>query len=130
MTAVSDHDLAFFVELEGRVWDALRRGDADADEMLLAPQFLGVYPDGFGDRSDHVGQLGAGPTVEAYDIDEARLLTVAHGHVLLAYRASFRRPGETRTERMYVSSLWSHVDDRWINVFSQDTPLGAPGSVV
>ena len=119
-------DLSFFVDLEGRVWDALRRGDPDADRALLAPHFLGVYPDGFGDRSDHTGQLGDGPTIEVYDIDEARLLTVADGHVMLAYRAAFRRPGETQTERMYVSSLWSRVDGRWVNVFSQDTPLGGP----
>jgi hypothetical protein len=127
---VSDPDLAFFVDLECQVWEALRRGDPDADRGMLAPHFLGVYPDGFGDRADHAGQLGDGPTVEAYDIDEARHLTIADGHVMLAYRASFRRPGAVQTERMYVSSLWSHVDGRWVNVFSQDTPIGGPGSVV
>jgi hypothetical protein len=27
---------------------------------------------------------------------------------------------------MYVSSLWCRRDDRWVNVFSQDTPPGLP----
>jgi len=41
----------FFVALESRVWDALVRGDADADADLLATDFLGVYATGFADRS-------------------------------------------------------------------------------
>jgi hypothetical protein len=127
---MSDHDLGFLVDLERTVWEALRRGDPDTDRELLAPQFLGVYPSGFGDRAEHVGQLDGGPTVEAYEIADARLLTVADGHVMLSYRASYRRPGSDAMESMYVSSLWSHVDGRWVNVFSQDTPIGEPGSVV
>ena len=124
------HDVAHVVELERRVWEALRRGDAAADRELLAASFLGVYPSGYGDRADHVAQLADGPTVAAYDITDTRLITVADGHVLVAYRASFRRPGSDTTETMYVSSLWSQLEGRWVNVFSQDTPEGDRGSVV
>lgn len=123
----------FFVELERRVWDALMAGDAEGDRSCLAEGFLGVYPSGFGDREGHAAQLADGPTVTDYEILEPRILEVAPGHVVLAYRASYHRsrvpPGTSRdSEEMYVSSLWSHVDGRWLNVFSQDTPVG--GSVV
>ncbi len=52
-----DIDLNACLELEAKVWDALRRGDAEADLRLLADDFLGVYPTGFADRWAHAGQL-------------------------------------------------------------------------
>jgi hypothetical protein len=48
-------DLQALVELETMVWDALQRGDADADSRLLSDDFLGVYSSGFAGRSDHAG---------------------------------------------------------------------------
>src|SRR5690606_35782052 len=59
---MSDHTTQFFVGLESRVWDALARGDADADRELLAEDFVGVYPTGFATRAEHVGELADGPT--------------------------------------------------------------------
>ncbi len=110
------------VGLERAVWDALVRGDADADERLLSDDFLGVYPIGFADRSEHAGQLRGGPTVSSYEIDDVVVREVATGHALLTYAATYRRPGSDHDERMYVSSLWSQVGGEWRNVFSQDTP--------
>lgn len=118
------------LDLEHSVWDALVRGDAAADRDALAPGFVGVYPSGFGTRAEHVAQLADGPTVASYSIEDARVLDVADGHVLIAYRATYRRPGRPVDETMYVSSLWSRGADGWHNVFSQDTPVGASDSVV
>ena len=117
-------DIDFFIDLERRVWDALVAGDADADAAMLAHHFVGVYPTGFADVRDHAGQLANGPTVTEYTIDDARVLQVADGHVMLSYLATYRRPGRDDAEQMYVSSLWSMVERRWVNVFSQDTPVG------
>ncbi len=50
-------------------------------------------------------------------------MVLSDAEVLLSYRAEFRRPGpRSQRETMFVSSLWSHRDGRWVNVFSQDTP--------
>jgi hypothetical protein len=117
--------LEFFVELESQVWQALIRGDADADRTLLADDFVGIYPSGFADRSEHAGQLSSGPTVERYAIADARLIRVSGGAVMLCYRAQYRRPQAglpESDETMYISSLWTERDGRWSNVFSQDTP--------
>ena len=127
----ADRDrLARFVGLERAVWDALVRGDPAADRAALAPGFVGVYPSGFAGAEDHFAQLADGPTVADYVIADARILDVAAGHVMLSYLATYRRRGAEHTEQMYVSSLWSETDGAWLNVFSQDTPVGAPGSVV
>lgn len=115
--------MAELIALETSVWEALREGNEAADRALLAADFLGVYPTGFADRGDHAGQLDDGPTVAEYAIAEPRAIEISDDHALLAYRAEYRRPGSNETESMYVSSLWSRRDGRWINVFSQDTPV-------
>ncbi len=115
-------DLDTFVTLESAVWEALRTGDAAADRALLSDDFLGVYTSGFADRDDHAGELAHGPTVAEFAIHDARVLTIADGHVMLSYRAVFRRVDRAEPETQYISSLWSLRGDRWLNVFSQDTP--------
>jgi hypothetical protein len=120
-------DLAFFVDLESRVWQALAQGDAEADAHLLDPQFVGIYPSGFASRDDHVAQLNNGPSVDRFSIHEPRLLWLAPDTVLLAYRASFTRPlGATASapQTLFISSVWKRRGDDWVNIFSQDTPVG------
>ena len=107
---------------ERAVWDALVRGDAAADERLLAPDFLGLYPTGFAGREDHVAPLYGGPTVARFELSDVRTVELAEGVVLVAYRAAFVRAGGADEEAMWVSSIWSRRDGRWVNVFSQDTP--------
>ena len=119
-------DLEMFLQLESRVWAALQTGDGDLDRSMLSEDFLGVYPSGFSDRDGHVEQLSDGPTVAEYRLSEARLFVINDDEVLLSYRADWQRPDplglQPAPEAMYVSSLWSRRDGRWINTFSQDTP--------
>jgi hypothetical protein len=116
-------DLEGLLQLETAVWWSLVNGDPRADEALLTDDFLGIYPTGFAGRTDHVGQLSAGPTVASFEISDARMLTVDEDAALLAYRASYVRAAEgTEREEMFVSSLWCRRGNEWRNVFSQDTP--------
>ena len=102
MTDRSDADLLETIwACERQVWTALERGDARADRAALSPDFLGVYPDGFAGREDHVAQLAAGPSVAPWDMSQPRC------------RAE---------EAMSVSSLRQRTPDGWIDVSSQDTP--------
>ncbi|AUQ54026.1 nuclear transport factor 2 family protein [Phaeobacter inhibens] len=117
---------------ETAVWTALQQGDIAADRAALHPQFLGVYPSGFAGRDDHTEQLEQGPTVAEFSIADARVLPLGPETALLAYRATYTRPGQTEGEvkgaAMYVSSIWQRQDGGWINIFSQDTealPEGA-----
>lgn len=112
---------------ERAVWQALVDGDAAADDAALAPDFLGVYSDGFAGRADHVGQLAAGPTVDAFDLSEVRVLPLGPDHALIAYAARFTRRGRPGAETMYVSSVWRRSGAGWRNIFSQDTPAAGGG---
>ena len=121
-------DIEEFVRLETAVWQALVDGDAAADAALLTDDFLGVYPSGFAGRDDHAGQLADGPTVATFELSEERLLAISDDAVILSYRADSRpAAGSAHPEpaAMYVSSLWCRRDGRWLNVFSQDTPIHA-----
>ncbi len=105
------------------MWDALVSGDKAADATSLHDDFVGLYPTGFSEKSEHVGQLDDGPTVAEYLIEEARVIPVSEDASLLCYLATYRRTGEgADIEKMYVSSLWQRFDGRWLNTFSQDTP--------
>ena len=114
---MTEHDIEQFLRLESEVWEALTKGEGEADARLLSDDFLGVYTFGFSDRAGHDG-----PTVGEYALGEARLMKLSDDMVLLAYRAEFRRPGEEAPESVLISSIWQEREGRWINVFSQDTP--------
>lgn len=114
-----------FLALETSVWQALVTGDAKADTALLSADFLGVYPSGFAGRTDHAGQLDQGPVMQVFQLDQARLMVITPDHVLLSYRATYRRINGPE-EAMYITSLWHHTGDGWLNRFSQDTPASLP----
>ncbi len=111
------------LRLEKQVWTALVEGNAEADRALLSPDFLGVYPTGFANRDDHVGQFADAPTMSTYELSEAKLRVLTSDIVLLSYRADYTRPDAPDAEAMLISSLWERRHDVWINTFSQDTPL-------
>ncbi len=125
MSDVSEPSVDEFVRLETRVWQALVDGDPEADARMLSDDFLGVDPAGFSDRAAHAAQLGSGPLVVGFELSEQRVMVLSDDTVMLSYRADYRRPSSPDRETMYVSSLWCRRDDRWVNVFSQDTPRGS-----
>jgi hypothetical protein len=107
---------------ETRVWKALVQGDMQADAETLHPDFLGVYSDGFAEKSDHIQQLEDGPTVRNFTLSDCRVLPLGQDYAVISYRAEFQRITKTTTETLYVSSIWQRNEGSWINVFSQDTP--------
>ncbi len=109
--------------LEERVWLALVEGNTEADRALLSPDFLGVYPTGFANRDEHVGQFADAPTMAEFKLSKARMRVLSPDTVLLSYRADYLRPDASQWDAMLISSLWERQGEFWINTFSQDTPL-------
>lgn len=112
---------------ETHVWEALVRGDKDADRAALDAQFVGVYPDGVFGRDAHADQLKDGPSIAWFRLRDARALTLGPEYGLLTYHATYQRITRPEPEEMYVSSIWRKSGQGWVNVFSQDTPA-APSS--
>lgn len=108
---------------ENRVWRALVEGDAETDGAILTEDFLGVYPDGFGTKAEHVGQLDNGGSVAAFRLSQVQLRKLSPEAALLIYRADYLRAGKGTWEAMLITSLWEQRAGQWRNSFSQDTPL-------
>ncbi len=115
--------LADILKLETQVWAALVNGDASADRALLSTDFLGVYPSGFANRDDHVGQFADAPTMAEFKLSQEKLRILTPDIVLLSYRADYLRPDATEWDAMLISSLWERRHGVWVNSFSQDTPV-------
>lgn len=120
-----DASIEQILKLETEVWEALRTGDSRRDSHMLSDDFLGVYPTGFANKAEHVGQLKDGPTVLSYELIDPRIVVLGERRVLLAYKASWIRLKNSAAqphEVTFVSSVWEYRADRWFNTFSQDTP--------
>lgn len=116
-------DLDGFIALETAVWDALVAGDRVSDAAALHDDFVGLYPSGYANKTEHVEQLADGATVAEYVIEEPRVILVSDDAALFCYLATYLRTGDgATTEQMYVSSLWQRTNGQWLNTFSQDTP--------
>lgn len=114
---------------ETGIWEALVKGDGSADSAALAEDFLGVYPDGFSGKADHVSQLAAGPTVRHYKLSDLHIIPLGPDHAAIVYCADFVGLGDDAASRMYVTSIWRAEGGRWINIHSQDTPAGGRAGV-
>lgn len=124
MEVFLQHDLNFFVALEQQVWEALKNGDINADAELLSDDFLGVYESGLSTKEDHLAQLREGPVVSDYKIGRARLLRLGPKMVSLTYSVTVVSVGNEaqNTQHLYyITSIWAHRYNKWINIFSQDT---------
>jgi hypothetical protein len=117
--------LTSLVACETRVWEALVAGDQAADAAALHPAFLGVYPDGFATKADHIAQLAQGPIMQSFALTKCRVMSLGADHAVLSYRAEFLRCGQDLPEAMFISSIWKRRARDWVNVFSQDTPAKA-----
>lgn len=106
------------------VWEALIKKNKAADQNLLAEDFVGVYKDGFGNRTQHVGQIDEEYEVTEYRLEDVRVLQISEDSAMIVYRATCRATGTWANDcaqPMYISSLWMNRNTEWVNVFSQDT---------
>lgn len=120
-----DTSIEQILKLETEVWEALRTGDSRRDSLMLSDDFLGVYPTGFANKAEHVGQLKNGPTVLSYELTGPQIVVLGENRVLLTYKAIWIRLKDRLAqprEVMFVSSVWEYRAERWFNTFSQDTP--------
>jgi hypothetical protein len=125
MSTSHDNLLVELEHCETQVWDALVKGDQVADANALHDSFLGVYSDGFAEKTDHVRQLEDGPTIEQFILSKCKVLPLGDNYAVFSYRADFLRTKKHISEAMYVSSVWKRNEDSWINMFSQDTPASS-----
>ena len=126
-------DINFFMNLEKKVWEALKNGDLNADADLLSDDFLGVYESGISTKEDHLNQLMDGPIISSYKMGPARLLQLGNDVVSLTYSATaifLNHKKKDNQTLLYITSIWALRSDKWVNIFSQDTKSNLQGQSI
>ena len=107
-----------------QVWEALKKGDVNADANLLSDDFLGVYEDGISSKEDHLEQLRNGPIISCYEIGSSQLVQLGPEIVSLTYSATttfLKTEAQDTQILLYITSIWARRLNKWVNIFSQDT---------
>jgi hypothetical protein len=115
---------SYFVEKENEVWEALKHKDKAAAERLLADDFVGMYDVGFFNKSEWVKQIDDQYSVDAYTIENPKVLRPGPTTALLLYTSTCKGTGDwadycSHTSR--ISDLWVERNGQWQALFSQDT---------
>ena|ERR1700730_17788267 len=114
----------FFIEKEKEVWEALKHKDKAAATRLLADDFVGMYDFGFSTKSEWIKQIDEQYTVDAYTIENPKVLRPSPSTALLLYASTCKGTGAwgdycSHTTR--IADLWVERSGQWFDLFSQDT---------
>ena len=118
------YDLNFFLGLEIQVWEALKNGDKNANYNLLSDDFLGVCETGLSSKEDHLELLRNGPIISCYEIGSSQLIQLGPEIASLTYSATatfLKNEEQDAQVLLYITSIWAHRLNKWVNIFSQDT---------
>ncbi len=111
--------LRTLVRLEERFW----RADARFYRENLSENCLMILPGvGVLSREAAIEGIENGPRWAAVDITEARITELAHGAMVLTYRALATREGRGVPYEALVSSAYVERDGGWKLAFHHQTP--------
>lgn len=121
---------SFFLAKEKEVWEALKNKDKASADRLLADDFVGIIGDGgVFTRAEWLKQIDGQYIIDAYAIEDPKLLRPSPTTALLLYRSTCKGTGvwaDSCSHTMYISDLWVQHDGEWEAFFSQDTPAVPP----
>jgi hypothetical protein len=105
--------------------DALKTGNREAFAGLLAEDAVFVNPHGPGTKAEVVEHT-AGLRLLEYSMDDVRFVPLSADSGLIAYKLSEKGTMHNHqfTEQVYASALWAKRGDKWVCLFSQETPAG------
>ncbi len=116
------------VAMEKQAWIAWQHHDASYFSSALSGDHLDVSPRGVVDKSAVLSAVGGGAcTVDSYSLDQIRVQKLSSDAYLLVYRAtqSAQCGGTPVPSPTWVSSLYVHRADRWVNVLFQQSPAAS-----
>ena len=115
---------SFFIAMEKEDWEALRNKDKAAATRLLADDFVGMYDSGFATKAEWIKQMDGQYTIDAYTIEEPKVLRPSPTTALLLYKSTCKGTGEWAgycSHLQYISDLMVQRNGKWEDLFSQDT---------
>jgi hypothetical protein len=114
---IADDEL---LTLEHQFW----RGDAGFYRRQLTEHAVMVFPETAGvlTRDKVVDAIASAPRWAEVRIDEPRFVGLTQESVLVTYKATARRDGDTKDYVALVSSVYVNRDGSWKLAFHQHTP--------
>lgn len=106
---------------ENAVWQSVKAQQIDAFAANLAPNFIGVYNDGFYDKARQVAFV-RGQNVRSFRISNFSSRAIGGGDVLLTYRLDVRgnKGKDNFSGGYWATSLWHRSGRNWTMVYHSD----------
>ncbi len=122
--AASETPEAELVALEKASWEAWKARDASFYERTLSDDHMDVHGFGIADKAAVVATVGSPAcVVEGYTLDGFRFRALGADAAMLTYRAEQKTTcnGKPVPSPVWVSSVYSRRDGRWVNVLFQQS---------
>ena len=103
--------------------DALKAGDVDHFGALTADEAVLVDARGPATKAQVLKNV-AGFTLTDYTIENVNFVPISKDTGLISYKITEKgnSHGHEFAATVYVSSVWTHRGDKWLCLFSQETP--------
>jgi hypothetical protein len=112
------------IEKEKAAWEAEKKKDKAAYELLLADDYSQVVMDAALMTRTQALEEFAKEDLQDYSLRDFKTTQVAPSVILLTYKFHVKtvRGGQTHEDNFVASSLWANRFGNWVNVFFQETP--------
>ena len=111
------------VAKERQELDVLKTGDKEGFANLLADDALFLDPRGTGSKAEVVSHV-SDFRLEEYSMEDIRFVPLSTNSGLIAYKLTQKgnAHGKEFSAKAYASAIWAKRGDRWLCIFSQETP--------
>jgi ketosteroid isomerase-like protein len=111
------------VAKERQELDALKTGDKEGFANLLADDALFLDPRGTGTKAEVVSHV-TDFRLEEYSMEEIKFVPLSANSGLIAYKLTQKgnAHGKEFSAKAYASAIWTKRGDKWLCIFSQETP--------
>jgi ketosteroid isomerase-like protein len=103
--------------------EAIKSGDMKSFAELLAEDAVFLNQRGYGDKALVVKNTSMVRLLE-FSMDDIRFVPISESSGLVAYRLTetMARGGQQFNFQVYASAVWIQRADKWLCIFSQETP--------
>jgi hypothetical protein len=106
------------------VWDLLKKKDFDSFASLLADDIIDVEADGVYTKAQILDSVRKAQYLANISTSDYRSIKLGSNASLASYR--FKGGPPNKPVESYETTIWANRNGKWVAVFHQGTPAGAP----
>jgi hypothetical protein len=109
---------------EKMVWDLIKKKDIDNFASLLADDVIDVAADGVDNKAQILDSIRKSQNLANASTSDYKSIKLGSNASLVTYRLKSGPPN--KPVESYASTIWANRNGKWVAVFHQGTPVGAP----